>query len=88
MHVHIWPSRIRVVEAANADISDHASWVASSVGTGTVWKWSYTQIDSKGPASAAWARSRMVAHCSDAGIPARSNRQPWGTNIPNRMRPS
>ena len=35
MHVHICPSRTRVVEAASAAISDHASWVASCVGTGT-----------------------------------------------------
>jgi hypothetical protein len=41
MHVHIWPRRTREVVAANADISDHASCVASvSLGTGTVWKWS------------------------------------------------
>ena len=40
MQVHIWPMRMRDVVAANADISVHASWVASSVGTGTVWKWS------------------------------------------------
>ena len=40
MAVHIWPSLIREVLAANAAISVHASWVASSVGIGTVWKWS------------------------------------------------
>ena len=40
MHVHIWPSRMRAVDAANAAISVHASWVASSLGTGIVWKWS------------------------------------------------
>ena len=40
MQVHIWPSRTVVVAAANAAISDQASCVASSVGTGTVWKWS------------------------------------------------
>ena len=40
MAVHIWPSLIRDVVAAYADISDHASWVASPVGIGTVWKWS------------------------------------------------
>ena len=38
--MHICPSRIRSVTAPNAAISDHASYVASSVGTGTVWKWS------------------------------------------------
>ncbi len=85
MQVHIWPSRTRSVAAAKAAISDHASWVASSVGTGTVWKWSYTQTDSQGPASAAWAKSRMVVHCSAVSMPARSSRQPCGTNNPNRM---
>ena len=40
MQVHIWPNRTRSVTAPKADISVHASWVASSVGTGTVWKWS------------------------------------------------
>jgi hypothetical protein len=38
MRVHIWPSRTLV--AANAEINDHASCVACSLGTGTVWKWS------------------------------------------------
>ena len=40
MAVHIWPNLTRPVVAASAAISDQASCVASSVGTGTVWKWS------------------------------------------------
>ena len=40
MQVHIWPIRTREVVAAKAAMSVHASWVASSEGTGTVWKWS------------------------------------------------
>ena len=40
MHVHICPRRTRRVEAAYAAMSAHASWVASSDGLGTVWKWS------------------------------------------------
>ncbi|GMA88354.1 hypothetical protein GCM10025868_36040 [Angustibacter aerolatus] len=40
MQVHIWPRRTREDAAANAAISVHASCVASSVGSGTVWKWS------------------------------------------------
>lgn len=40
MHVHICPSRTRPVTAAKADIMVHASWVASWLGMGTVWKWS------------------------------------------------
>src|SRR5690606_41678527 len=39
-------------------MSVHASWVASSLGTGVVWKWSNTHSDSHGPRSAACARSR------------------------------
>ena len=34
MHVHIWPRRMRLVDAAKAAISVHASCVASSVATG------------------------------------------------------
>ncbi len=85
MQVHIWPSLTRLVAAAYAAISVHASWVASWVGTGTVWKWSYTQIESKGPSSAALATPSMVAQCSFGSIPARSKRHPCGTNSPNRM---
>ena len=43
---------MRDVVAAYADISDHASWVASSVGIGTVWKWSYTHSESHALSSA------------------------------------
>src|ERR1700677_4554554 len=85
MQVHICPSFTRLVVAASAAISVHASWVASWVGTGTVWKWSKTQIESKGPSSAALATPSMVAQCSFGSIPARSKRHPCGTNSPNRM---
>ena len=40
MQVHICPSRTRLVAAASAAIRVQASWVASAVGIGTVWKWS------------------------------------------------
>ena len=76
MQVHIWPSLIRDVVAANADINVHASWVASSVGTGTVWKWSYTQSDSHGPASAACASPLITSQCFAGSMPTRSCRQP------------
>src|SRR5918993_1372209 len=69
----------------------HASWVASvALGAGVVWKWSYTQIDSHGESSAsACAASPLItAQCSDGSMPTRSWRQPWGTNIPNRIRPA
>src|SRR6185437_5642435 len=87
MQVHIWPSRTRLVAAANAAISVHASCVASWVGTGTVWKWSKTQIDSKGPSSrsASWAMPSMVAQWSLVSMPAKSSRHPCGTKSPKRM---
>ena len=75
-----------MLEAAKAAISVHASWVASSVGSGVVWKWSYTHTDSQAvPSSACRTRSRMVRHWSAGSMPARSRRQPWGTNTPKRM---
>src|SRR5690606_24146129 len=83
MQVHIWPSRTCSVAAANAAISVHASWVAWSVGAGTVWKWSYTQIDVHGPASAWRATPSMVSQWCAGSMPARSSRQPWGTKSPN-----
>ena len=87
MQVHIWPSFTRLVAAAYAAISVHASWVASCVGTGTVWKWSNTQIESNGPSSAALATPSMVAQCSLGSMPARSSRHPCGTNSPNFIFP-
>ena len=42
----MWPSRTRVVCAASADSEVNDSKVISSVGRGTVWKWSKSQIDS------------------------------------------
>src|SRR6478736_3182923 len=85
MQVHIWPSRTRPVLAANAAINVQASWVGSSVGTGVVWKWSYTQIDSHGPASARCASLDIVFHCWAGSTPTRSNRQPCGMKTPNLM---
>src|SRR6185437_9033877 len=87
MQVHIWPSRTLSVAAPSAAISVHASWVASWVGTGTVWKWSKTQIDSKGLSSlsASWAMLSIVGQWSLGSIPTRSSRQPCGTKSPKRM---
>ncbi len=56
----------------------HASWVASSLGTGVVWKWSYTHTLLHGPASACSASEWIVLQWSFVGIPTRSNRQPSG----------
>src|SRR3978361_926765 len=85
MQGHICPRRTGEVDAAKAAISVQASCVASWVGTGTVWKWSYTQIDSQGPASARLANADMVDQCSAGSIPKRSIRHPCGMNVPNRI---
>src|SRR4051794_11983794 len=87
MQVHIWPRRIRDVAAPNAAIRVQASCVASSVGSGTVWKWSYTQTDSHGPASAARATPSIACHWSAGSMPTRSSFQPWGMKSPNRTGP-
>ena len=84
--MHIWPNLMRVVDAASALMRVHASWVASSETTGTVWKWSYTQSDSKvSPSSANLARPAMASHCWAGSMPTRSMRQPCGMNSPNLM---
>lgn len=86
MHVHICPSRTRDVDAANAAMSDQASWVASSTGSGTVCTWSYTQIEEKrSPSSARRARPDMTDQWSAGAMPVRSCRQPWGMKSPKSM---
>ncbi|MFA5883999.1 MAG: hypothetical protein WDA60_09145 [Acidimicrobiia bacterium] len=42
----IWPSRIVLVASASAAITVQHSNTASRAGTGTLWKWSYAQIES------------------------------------------
>jgi len=63
------PSLTRLVNAANAlsDVND--SNVNSSVGLGTVWKWSKSQIDSKPIWSACRATSTLRAHARDGSHP-------------------
>ncbi len=58
---------------------DHASWVAWSVGSGTVWKWSYTHTlsQAKSPpgvvaVSACWSRDRMVSQWFSGATSVRS----------------
>ena len=86
MQVHICPSRTRPVTAASALISDQASWVASSLGTGTVWKWSYTHtLVQSSLESARRASPAMTPQCCRGSIPTRSIRQPWGMNSPKCM---
>ena len=63
-----------------------ASWVASSLGRGTVWKWSYTQIeDQSGLPSTRRASPAITPQCCAGSMPTRSWRQPWGMNSPNFM---
>jgi hypothetical protein len=51
-----------VVLAARAAIKVQASCVASAVAIGTVWKWSYTHTEVKGPFSARRATSSIACH--------------------------
>ena len=55
---------------ASAASTENDSKVISSVGSGTVWKWSNTQSDSK-PSDSAWRASSTVrAHASAGGQPS------------------
>ena len=61
---------------------ENDSNVISSVGSGTVVKWSKTQANSK-PSSSAWrARSTVLAHASAGSKPSYSPFQPWGISRP------
>ena len=46
VHTTMWPRRTRCVAIARADRTENDSKVISSVGSGTVWKWSNTHSDS------------------------------------------
>ncbi len=76
------PRRTREVSAASAASDVNDSNVSSSVGSGVVWKWSNSQIDSNPSASAACATSTVRCHAASGSIPAYSPVQPWGTMIP------
>ena len=54
-----WPSRTRDVRAASAESDVNDSKVISSLGRGTVWKWSKSQTDSN-PSRSAWAVTSVV----------------------------
>ena len=73
---------------ASAVRTENPSKVISSVGSGTVWKWSKTQIDSKPSASACTASSTVRAQASAAGQPSYSPFHPWGTSNPTCIRSS
>ena len=64
------PSRTRVVTIASAASTENDSNVISSVGSGTVWKWSKTHSDSKPSSSACRASSTVRAHASAGGQPS------------------
>ena len=74
-----WPSRTRSVRAASAESVVNDSNVISSVGRGTVWKWSNSQIDSTPSRSASWATATVRRHASSGSQPSYSPVQPWGT---------
>ena len=52
VHTTMCPRRTRSVAIASADSTENDSKVISSVGSGTVWKWSKTHSDSNPSASA------------------------------------
>src|SRR6267142_5720274 len=78
----MWPMRTRFVTIASTDRVENDSNVISSVGSGTVVKWSKTHSDSK-PSSSAWRASSTVRTQARAGSqPAYSRFQPWGMRTP------
>src|SRR5690349_4973783 len=75
----------RVVSRASVAEAVQHSKVVLRVGRGTVWKWSYSQTESQGPASAALATAVIASYCSTgSAISFRSIFQPCGTNTPKR----
>src|SRR5436190_7162590 len=78
----MWPSRTRVVSAASAESAVNDSKVISSVGLGTVWKWSKSQIDSKPSRSASFATPAVLAQAAFGSHPSNSPVHPWGTITP------
>src|SRR4051794_29113664 len=81
----MWPSRTRDVCEASAASEVNDSNVISSVGRGTVWKWSNSQIDSKPSSSACFATLSVRRHASRESQPSYSPCQPWGTITPSFM---
>src|SRR5690349_20107850 len=76
----------RLVSRASVEDTVQHSKVVLRVGSGTVWKWSYTQTESHGPASARRALPVIASYCSTgSAISVRSIFQPCGTKIPKRM---
>src|ERR1035437_52131 len=78
----MWPSRTRFVAIASAARVENDSKVISSVGSGTVVKWSKTQSDSNPSASAFCASSIVRVHAAAASQPSYSPFQPWAAIMP------
>ena len=76
------------MSAASAESVVNDSNVISSVGRGTVWKWSNSQIDSNPDPSACWATAIVRRHASSGSQPSYSPVQPWGTMTPSFMQTS
>src|SRR5690349_4007238 len=76
------PSRTRDVAVARALRAVKDSNVISSVGRGTVWKWSNSQIDSNPSRSACRATSAVRFQASSESQPSYSPTQPCGTIAP------
>ena len=72
LQMTMWPSRTRSVSAARALSEVNDSNVSSSVGFGTVWKWSKSQIDSDPRRSACCATATVRAQAGSA--PSRRTR--------------
>src|SRR3954468_17650772 len=83
VQITMWPSRTRSVSAASAarDVKD--SKVISSVGRGTVWKWSNSQSDSNPSVSACRATSVVRFHASCGSQPSYSPTHPCGMITPS-----
>ena len=81
----IWPMRTRRVSAASAESDVKGSKTISWAGTGTVWKWSYSQTESNPRRSACWATATVRAQAASGRQPRYSMNQPCGTTSPMRI---
>ena len=82
----MWPSRTRSVTIASAVSTQNDSRVISSVGSGTVWKWSNAQIDSKPSASASVPARPSAPRPAAGSQPSYSPFQPCGAISPTFIR--
>ena len=82
VQITTWPRRTRSVIAASAASAVNDSNVISSVGRGTVWKWSKSHSDSNPRRSASRATAAVRCHASSGSQPSNSPCQPWGAIAP------